>query len=37
MLASNVAAKEINYEGELNGLAEDPERYWSERSRLAWN
>jgi hypothetical protein len=37
MLASNLAAYGIDYGGELDGLAEDPERYWSERSRLAWN
>jgi aryl-alcohol dehydrogenase-like predicted oxidoreductase len=37
MLQSNLTANSINYVGELDGLVEDPERYWSERSDLPWN
>jgi len=37
MLRSNLAARAIDYDGSLDHLAEDPERYWGERSELAWN
>src|SRR3954451_15324056 len=37
MLASNLAALHCSYDGSLDGLAEDPERYWSRRAELAWN
>ena len=41
MLASNLAALEVEIDGELmgrlHGLAEDPEVYWAERSALPWN
>ena len=35
-LASNLAAVETPVPGELPSLAEDPERYWSQRSSLTW-
>jgi aryl-alcohol dehydrogenase-like predicted oxidoreductase len=37
MLRSNLQATEIDYDGSLDEIAEDPKRYWSERSALAWN
>ena len=41
MLVSNVAALDVHVDDELMerlvGLAEDPERYWAERSALVWN
>jgi len=37
MLAANLAAREIAYDGALDDLAEEPERYWETRSGLAWN
>jgi aryl-alcohol dehydrogenase-like predicted oxidoreductase len=40
-LASNVAAWELPWDDEaekaLAGLAEDPERYWQQRSDMQWN
>ena len=37
MLASNLAARDISYDGSLDHLAEEPEVYWSRRGELAWN
>jgi aryl-alcohol dehydrogenase-like predicted oxidoreductase len=37
MLASNLAAREIDYDGSLDDLAEAPERYWETRGELSWN
>ena len=36
-LESNLAARDVVWEGGLEELAEDPEAYWSTRSSLAWN
>ena len=37
MLASNLAAREVEYDGSLDDLAEEPERYWETRGALSWN
>jgi aryl-alcohol dehydrogenase-like predicted oxidoreductase len=36
-LESNLAARDVAWDGGLDELAEDPEEYWSTRSSLAWN
>jgi aryl-alcohol dehydrogenase-like predicted oxidoreductase len=36
-LESNLAARLLTYEGELDDLAEEPEAYWARRAELAWN
>jgi aryl-alcohol dehydrogenase-like predicted oxidoreductase len=36
-LQSNLKARELESDPELEGLAEDPARYWDERAALPWN
>jgi aryl-alcohol dehydrogenase-like predicted oxidoreductase len=36
-LRSNLAALELDFDPELEQLAEDPAVYWEERSALPWN
>ena len=36
-LRSNLAALELDFDAELEQLAEDPAVYWEERSALPWN
>jgi aryl-alcohol dehydrogenase-like predicted oxidoreductase len=36
-LRSNLAALELDVDPHLDQLAEDPTRYWQERSALPWN
>jgi aryl-alcohol dehydrogenase-like predicted oxidoreductase len=37
MLRSNLAALDLRYDGSLDHLAEDPEKYWATRAELPWN
>ena len=36
-LESNLHALDVEYDGSLDGLEEDPESYWAQRAALAWN
>ncbi|HEX7256372.1 MAG TPA: aldo/keto reductase, partial [Gaiellaceae bacterium] len=36
-LESNLRAQELDYDADLDSLAEPPEAYWETRSALAWN